>query len=79
MALVGCLRVRPQRCTWSAGGITADVNAAPVPMRDALGIEQPNHVLLAWTATRYRPISSVRYHRSVDARRARSVVALRAT
>jgi hypothetical protein len=28
-------------------GITADVNADPVPMRDALGIEQQNHVLLA--------------------------------
>jgi hypothetical protein len=55
MALVGCVRVRSQRCTWSAGGTTADVNAAPVPKRDVLGIEQQNHVLLAWTAARYRP------------------------
>ena len=45
MALVGCVRVSSQRCTWSGRGVTADVNADPVPMRDALGIEQQNRVL----------------------------------
>lgn len=60
MALVGCVRVSSQRCTWSGRGITADVNADPVPMRDALGIEQQNHVLLACRAARCRPKQGAR-------------------